>query len=92
MRGKGGKERIVPIGGATKKSLLRYMQMYRPQPAVDNTDEVFLTSDAQPLTYSGLSQVFRRLGKAAAVPRLHAHLLRHTFAVHYLMCTTNLLV
>ena len=85
VRGKGDKERIVPIGGATKKSLLRYIQMFRPQPVQDSIVAVFLTSDAQPLTYSGLSQVLNRLGKAADVPRLHAHLLRHTFAVHYLM-------
>ena len=39
----------------------------------------------RPVQQGGLSQVLNQLGKVADVPRLHAHLPRHTFAVHYLM-------
>jgi integrase/recombinase XerC/integrase/recombinase XerD len=85
VRGKGNKERMVPIGGATKKSLMRYIQAFRPEPLHDGVSQVFLSDDATPLTYTGLSQALRRLGKAAGVNRLHAHLFRHTFAVRYLM-------
>jgi site-specific recombinase XerD len=83
--GKGNKERIVPLGATTKKALLRYITTWRPEPALPTIDTVFLAPDGQPLTYSGLSQLLKRLGKRAGVPRLRAHLCRHTFAVRYLM-------
>ncbi|MEA3337912.1 MAG: tyrosine-type recombinase/integrase [Chloroflexota bacterium] len=83
--GKGDKERIVPFGGATRKALLRYFHVYRPEPANSTIASLFLSVDSVSLTYSGLAQALRRLGKAAGVPRLHAHLFRHTFAVRYLM-------
>ena len=85
VRGKGNKERMVPIGGATKKSLTRYIQAFRAEPVQDGVNQVFLSDDATPFTYSGLAQALRRLGVAAGVDRLHAHLFRHTFAVRYLM-------
>ncbi len=83
--GKGNKERMVPIGGATTKALMRYIQAFRPEPVATGVNSVFLSDDSTPLTYSGLSQALRRLGKSANVKRLHAHLFRHTFAVRYLM-------
>ena len=83
--GKGAKERIVPFGALTRKSLLRYIHSYRPEPASNEMDQVFLSVNATPLSYDGLAQALKRLGKAADVPRLHAHLFRHTFAVRYLM-------
>ena len=85
VRGKGNKERMVPLGGATKKAMMRYIQAFRPEPVGREANVVFMSDDATPLTYSGLSQALRRLGKAADVDRLHAHLFRHTFAVRYLM-------
>ena len=83
--GKGNKERIVPFGAATKKAILHYLHTFRPEPVHDGIDQLILSIDGTPLTYSGLSQVVRRLGQKAEVPRLHCHLFRHTFAVHYLM-------
>ena len=85
VRGKGEKERIVPFCNVTKKSLLRYLHSYRPEPTSDGVDNFFLSVDGTPLATNGLAQVLRRLGKAADIPRLHPHLFRHTFAVRYLM-------
>ena len=83
--GKGKKERIVPIGNATKRSLLRYVQMFRPEPTEQAMDQFFLSVNSEPFSYNGLALAIRRLGQSADVPRLHAHLFRHTFAVRYLM-------
>jgi len=83
--GKGDKERIVPFGATTKKALLRYIHTFRPEPFHQGVDQLVLTTDGSPLTYSGLAQAIKRLGKKTGVPRLHAHLFRHTFAVRYLM-------
>ena len=84
VRGKGDKERIVPFG-ARRRSPAAVHPEFRPEPASNEMDQVFLSVNAAPLSYDGLAQALKRLGKAADVPRLHAHLLRHTFAVRYLM-------
>ncbi len=83
--GKGAKERFVPIGATAKKALLRYVQVFRPQPARDDIDNVFLSLDGYPLTVNALVRIMHRLGKNSGVPRLHAHLLRHTCGVQYLI-------
>lgn len=83
--GKGGKERIVPIGTSAQKALLRYREHFRPEPANLRLDSFFLTLDGQPLTGNSVQTMLQRLGRRAAVPRLHAHLLRHTFATMYLI-------
>jgi site-specific recombinase XerD len=83
--GKGSKERIIPISNKTKMALMRYLNAWRPQPASDTTHGVILTDEGRPMSYPGLRQVIKRLGKKAGIPRLHPHLFRHTFAVNYLM-------
>ena len=57
----------------------------RPEPIHEGVDQLILATDGSPLTYSGLAQAIKRLGKRTGVPRLHSHLFRHTFAVSYLM-------
>ena len=80
--GKGSKERIVPLGTTAKKALLRHILSSRTD---SEEDQVFLSANGTPLTYNGLAHMIKRLGEKAGVPRLHAHLFRHTFAVKYLM-------
>ena len=82
VMGKGRKERIVPFGLSTKKALMRYMSLYRPE---TSSTCVFVNTEGQPLSYTALSHILMRIGERAGVPRLHAHLLRHTFAVKYLL-------
>ena len=82
VRGKGNKERIVPFGAVTKKALIRYTQLFR----VDgDTNLVFTTNEGTGFTYTALAHALARLGKRCDIPRLHAHLLRHSFACRYLM-------
>lgn len=78
--GKGNKEREVPIGAETQKYLLAYRDMWRPQ---TDAATLFVTNDGRPLSWVGLHLMLRRLGQRAGVPRVHAHLLRHTFAVSW---------
>ncbi len=82
--GKGQKERIVSFDPQTKKYLLRYVQAFRPEPR-GNYQELFLSVEGVPLTYNALSHIIKRAGEEVDIPRLRAHLLRHTFAVKYLM-------
>lgn len=85
VRGKGEKERIVPFANGTKLALARYLTTWRPPPLDPNEEHVFLTVEGGPMTYEALSTCIKALGERAGIPRLHAHLFRHTFAVHYLM-------
>jgi site-specific recombinase XerD len=89
--GKGSKERIVSFDPQTKKYLLRYLSAFRPKPANGNTQEVFLSVDGTPLTYCAIAHMIKRVGEGVDIPRLHPHLFRHTFAVHYLMLGGDLM-
>ncbi len=77
IMGKGSKERFVPIGSTAKQTLLRYAQTFRPTPARDDIDNVFLSVDGYPLTVNAIVHTMSRLAKSSGVTRLHAHLLRH---------------
>jgi integrase len=46
---------------------------------------LFLDSNGEPLTVNALTRVLRRAGERADIPRVHLHLLRHTFATNYLV-------
>ena len=83
VMGKGQKERIVPFGNRAAKLLQRYLYYFRPEPLVEA--HVFLCVDGMPMTGNTIRLVFARLSKRAGVPRLHIHLLRHTFATRYLL-------
>jgi len=82
VHGKGDKERIVPFGATCKRTLMKYLITWRPE---STTDYVILSVSGTPLTYDALAHLVKRLGEKNDVPRLHAHLLRHTFAVRYLL-------
>jgi len=83
VMGKGQKERIVPFGSSSQKALMKCIFHFRLEPLTD--DRVFLNLDGGPMTAAVLKLMIQRLGQVSGVPRLHAHLLRHTFAVNYLM-------
>jgi site-specific recombinase XerD len=84
VKGKGSKERIVPFGATTKKALIRYLHTFRPEP-LPAVEELILSQDGSPVSYVALAHSIKRLGRKAGVPRLHPHLMRHTFAVKWLM-------
>jgi site-specific recombinase XerD len=85
VMGKGNKERIVPIGASAQKMLWRYIIHFRPEPLVKSDNYLFLTLDGKPLKPNAVKLLIKRWGKKAGVPRLHAHLCRHTFATNYLV-------
>ena len=85
VMGKGAKERILPIGSLAQKILWRYVYHFRPQPDNDLNDYLFLTLDGQKLQPNALKLLLKRWGRKAGVPKLHAHLCRHTFATNFLL-------
>jgi integrase/recombinase XerD len=84
--GKGGKERIVPVGRPAVEALRRYLARGRPFLDSRHRPELFLNARGGGLTRAGAFLILRRLAaKAGLEPeRVHPHLLRHSFATHLL--------
>src|SRR5438128_9963096 len=84
--GKGGKERVVPIGRQSAESLRRYLARGRPFLDRRHRAELFLNAKGGPLTRAGAFLILRRLAARAGLEpgRVHPHLLRHSFATHLL--------
>jgi len=86
VTGKGGKERVVPVGRHAAEALRRYLARGRPFLDRRHRPELFLNAKGGPLTRSGAFLVLRRLAERAGLDpaRVHPHLLRHSFATHLL--------
>ena len=84
--GKGGKERVVPVGRQAVDALRRYLSRGRPHLDRRHRPELFLNAQGGALTRAGAFLILRRLAaKAGLEPgRVHPHLLRHSFATHLL--------
>ena len=85
-RGKGSKERIVPVGRAARAALRAYLERGRPKLAGQSApSQVFLNGRGAPLSRQGLHGIVTRYARAAGLGgRLTPHTLRHTFATHLL--------
>jgi integrase/recombinase XerC len=71
--GKGGKERVVPLGEEAALRLARYLQLGRPALAAGANDAIFLSARGRRLDTSTVRRLLR-----------HPHRLRHAFATHLL--------
>jgi integrase/recombinase XerD len=84
--GKGGKERVVPIGRRAAEALRRYLARGRPYLDRRHRAELFLNAQGGPLSRAGAFLILKRLAEKAGLEpeRVHPHLLRHSFATHLL--------
>ena len=86
-RGKGSKERIVPVGQRALSAVRVYVQRGRPQLIRRKPEEknLFVNFRGGPLTRQGLYKIVRRHAVTAGLAdRMSPHTLRHTFATHLL--------
>jgi integrase/recombinase XerD len=84
--GKGGKERIVPLGRPAADAVRRYMSLGRPHLDRRHRPDLFLNARGGALTRAGAFLILRRVADRAGLEagRVHPHLLRHSFATHLL--------
>jgi len=84
--GKGGKERLVPLGGIAVGTLERYFEGVRPR--LDRgagEGVVFLNHRGRPMTRVAVWQIVRGAAQRAGIEgKLSPHTLRHSFATHLL--------
>ncbi len=86
VRGKGKKERIVPVGKHAGRALRRYYRLRDVVLAATGHERraVFVSGRGKRLTPRAVQLVVKRLFGALAERNLHVHSLRHTFATHLL--------
>ncbi len=86
VHGKGGKDRLVPLGRPAAEAARRYLALGRPQLDRRYRSELFLNARGGALTRAGAFLILRRLAERAGLEpeRVHPHLLRHSFATHLL--------
>ena len=86
VMGKGGRERLIPIGKQVQRLLWRYISHFRPELACPNSSFVFLTADGRPLTRNRVEKRMTVYGERAGLEgiRCSPHTLRHTASVRFL--------
>ncbi len=86
VRGKGDKERIVPIVPELRGEIARYEERIKSEKIWRiGVNSLFLTRKGDPLSTSMIYRIVRReLAKGDIQGRKSPHVLRHTFATHLL--------
>lgn len=85
-RGKGDKERIVPIGTHAKDSISRYMEKVRPSLLKSKSDNhLFLSRLGKRVSRQSFWKMIKKYAKKARIKKeITPHTLRHSFATHLL--------
>jgi len=85
-RGKGGKERLVPLGGKAWTWLERYLEQGRGSLLGERkSDRLFVSARGGSLTRQAVwKMVAQRAQEAGLGKRVGPHMLRHSFATHLL--------
>ena len=86
VRGKGSKERIVPIGHHAKLAIERYLTKVRPlHKKSAETAALFLSYRGKPLDRERIWMIVKDTAKLAGIEKeIHPHTFRHSFATHLL--------
>ena len=84
--GKGGRERMVPMGEPAMEAVKTWLRQGRPQFAGDKSgDAVFLGRRGEAMTRQNFWLLIKRHALEAGIPvKLSPHTLRHAFATHLL--------
>jgi integrase/recombinase XerD len=85
-RGKGGRERVVPMGEKAQMALRRYLEEVRPRLAkAVSGDFLFLNRMGKGFTRQGLWKIIVKYARKVALEgKVHPHTFRHSFATHLL--------
>ena len=84
--GKGGKERLVPLGEESNQSLQNYLSQGRPDLLKQKvSDAVFVTARGSAMSRQAFWYLIKKYAKKSGIQQtLSPHTLRHAFATHLL--------
>ncbi len=84
--GKGGRERLIPVGEEAQHWLERYLKQSRPSLlGHDPTESLFVSTRGQGMTRHNFWHLVKRHARTAGISaKLSPHTLRHAFATHLL--------
>jgi integrase/recombinase XerD len=84
--GKGGKERLVPLGETAVASLDRYLTLARTKlDKKGGSDYLFLSRLGKPMTRQAFWNIIKKRARQAGIAKnISPHTLRHSFATHLL--------
>jgi integrase/recombinase XerC len=90
VRGKGNRQRMVPVGSKAREALLAWRRE-RATLAPLNEDRVFVSVRGKPISRRAIQDRIRHWARRQGLPRhVHPHLLRHSFASHMLEASGDL--
>ncbi len=85
VKGKGGKERIVPIAKSSLRVLDEYLMRFRDSISKAEEEVVFITEKGSRIDRIGVWTRVKLYGKKAGILKnISPHTLRHSFATHLL--------
>jgi integrase/recombinase XerC len=88
--GKGGRERLAPVGSKAREALQRWLDQ-RPGLARPDCDALFVARSGRRLSARAVQQRVAARARAQGLPqRVHPHLFRHSFATHLLESSRDL--
>jgi integrase/recombinase XerC len=85
--GKGGRERLVPVGRKALEAIRAYRDRLRTETGIgeERNGPLFLNARHQRLTARSVARILKKLAAACGIAApLSPHALRHTFATHLL--------
>ena len=84
-RGKGGKERLVPMGEKAISWTREYIETVRPSMIVKKSETLFFSNRGTAMSRQNFWYIIKRYALAAGIFRdISPHTLRHSFATHLL--------
>lgn len=85
VKGKGGKERILPFGEKAKNALEEYLRVLKEKGKYSAKSPLFINQRGNRLSYRGLLKIMKKHQiKAQLFKNLSLHGIRHSFATHLL--------
>lgn len=85
VMGKGGKERVVPVGRKALEAIDLYLLKFRGGATLDRKEPLFVSRGGKPLERVQVWRLIKKYAKGANIKKnISPHTLRHSFATHLL--------
>ena len=85
VNGKGGKQRLVPLGSYSKKFIQIYIDEVRPFEKIKDEDILFLNRNGKKMSRAMIFTIIRNAAKKVGIKKkISPHTFRHSFATHLL--------